>query len=78
MLRHHWRFGGPGRPPVSLKTIRGEVMLSRDLTWPTLVWNDGRCWAFLHDLQPAVLARVMARLRESELERSDPNGSFAL
>jgi len=45
-----------------------------DLAWPALVWNSGRCWAYLHDLEFAALRRVMQRLRETELQRSEPHG----
>ena len=69
-----WRFGGPGRPPIGLETIRGEIHLTLDLAWPAIVWNDGRCWAHIHDLEPKALAKVMESLRAAELARSAPHG----
>ena len=74
--QRQWRFGGPGRPPVTASAIRGEYFVSMDLIWPAIVWNEGRCWAFFHDLAPAALARIIERLRETELERSAPLGSL--
>jgi hypothetical protein len=72
-----WRFGGPGRPPVTASTLRGgEFQISMELSWPALVWNDGRCWCYLHDLEVVALRRIMARLRETELQRSQPHGLF--
>ncbi len=73
-IQRQWHFGGPGRPPVKLAQIRGEAFISMDLTWPAIVWNEGRCWAHLHDLAPAALQRIMEALRTTELERSDPHG----
>jgi len=72
-----WRFGGPERPPVKLEQIRGEVFVSMDLAWPAIVWNSGRCWAHLHDLDPRSLACVMEALRSAELDRSSPHGQRA-
>lgn len=73
-----WRFGGPGQPPVRLAQIRGATaFVSMDLTWPALVWNDGRCWAHLHDIEPRALAKVMEALRQAELERSAPHGPLS-
>ena len=73
-MTRHWRFGGPGRPPVRMDQIRGEAMVSMDLAWPALLWNEGRCWAYLHDLESPTLQRLMDRLRKTELERSAPHG----
>jgi hypothetical protein len=69
-----WRFGGPGHPPVTFGPIRGEWFLSLDLLWPAVVWNGGRCWAYLHDLDHRALHRVIADLREAELDRHYPHG----
>lgn len=69
-----WRFGGPGRSPVRLDQIRGAVAITMDLAWPAIVWNDGRCWAHLHDCEPRALAKVMESLRKTELDRSAPHG----
>ncbi len=72
--KRRWHFGGPGQPPVTASMIRGEYFMSQDLAWPAVVWRGGRCWAYLHDLAPAALQRIMERLRETELDRSAPHG----
>ncbi len=69
-----WRFGGPGRPLVKTEQIRGSIFVSMDMAWPAIVWNKGRCWCHLHDLEPRALGRVMDALRETELDRSAPHG----
>ncbi|QLB63466.1 hypothetical protein A9O66_14390 [Paraburkholderia caribensis] len=69
-----WRFGGPGRAPVEFSAVRGEWWVTRDLIWPAVVWNDGRCWAYLHDMTPAAVQHVLERLRNAELDRSTPHG----
>lgn len=69
-----WRFGGPGRPPVAFDVIRGEWWLSHDLLWPAVVWRNGRCWSYLHDMTPAAVQAILARLRDAELDRSRPHG----
>lgn len=68
-----WRYGGPGRPPVALAAIRGEIQMTFDLAWPAVMWNEGKCWAYLHDLDTETLAMVMSSLRVAELERSAPH-----
>lgn len=76
-FQNQWRFGGPDRPPVPFSAIRGEWFVSRDLTWPALVWNEGRCWAYLHDLEPSAREVIMCLLREAEMGRSHPHGLLA-
>ncbi len=66
------RFGGPGRAPVGFGVVRGVWMLQKDLTWPAVVWNDGRCWAYLHDMTPAAVQHVLESLRDAELDRVPP------
>jgi hypothetical protein len=66
------RFGGPGKAPVDFSVVRGAWMVCKDLTWPAVVWNDGRCWAYLHDMTPASVQRVLECLREAELDRVPP------
>jgi len=74
----HWRFGGPGRPLVRLDQIRGPVMVSRDMIWQSVVWNGGRCWAYVHDCDPLARTKILDSLREAELARSDPHGTLKL
>lgn len=71
---HNWRFGGPGRSPVTTNEIRGNWSISQDLVWPAIVWNDGKCWAYLHDLSAVARNQIMGKLREAELDRSHHNG----
>ncbi len=75
-IERQWRFGGPGRPKVTIGRIRGESWISMDLCWPVLVWNRGACWAYLHDLDLDVVACVLESLRRTELERSHPHSSL--
>lgn len=75
--KRQWHFGGPGRPLVTTTQIRGEAFISMDLTWPAIVWNEGRCWSYLHDLAPAALRKVMDALRQTDLERRSPHGPLA-
>ena len=48
------------------------------MIWPTIAWNSGRCWAYLHDLEPQALSIVMHALRQAELERADPHSVLLL
>ena len=66
------RFGGPGWPPVHRAQIRGEWWITKDLIWPAVVWNETRCWAYLHDLTPDTLQWVMDCLRQAEIDRHSP------
>ncbi|WP_150124058.1 hypothetical protein [Cupriavidus nantongensis] len=66
------RFGGPGWPPVRRTQIRGEWRVTKDMIWPAVVWNDGYCWAYFHDLTPDTLQWVMDMLREAEFDRHPP------
>lgn len=68
-----WRFGGPNRQPVPFSAIRGVWYITQDLAWPAVVWNGGRCWAYLHDLTPNGREALAAALRDAELERSHPH-----
>lgn len=72
--QRQWRFGGPGRAPVQYSAIRGAWFLSIDLLWPAVVWNGGRCWAYLHDLDNEAAQMVLDALRDAELGRSHPHG----
>lgn len=44
-----------------------------DLIWPAIVWNEGRCWAYLHDMAPDALNMVVSELRNAETDRSLPH-----
>ena len=66
------RFGGLGWAPVHRAQIRGEWWVTKDLIWPAVVWNEARCWAYLHDLTPDTLQWVMTCLRQAELDRQPP------
>lgn len=68
------RFGGPGVVPVSFDVVRGKWCVHKDLSWPAIVWNHGRCWAYLHDMTPSAVQHVLECLREAELDRSQPHG----
>jgi hypothetical protein len=74
--RGRWRFGGPGAAPVDFSVVRGAWLLSKDLIWPAILWNDGRCWAYLHDMTPTAVQHVLELLRDAELERSHPHGTL--
>lgn len=69
-----FRFGGPGAPAVKFSVVHGPWILGKDLVWPTVVWNDGRCWAYLHDMTPSAVQHVLECLREAELDRCQPHG----
>ena len=68
------RFGGPGAAPVGFHVVRGPWAVQKDLTWPAVAWNDGRCWAYLHDMTPSAVQHVLECLREAELDRCQPHG----
>ena len=70
------RFGGPGREPVDFRVVRGMWLVCKDLAWPAVVWNNGRCWAYLNDMTPAAVQHVLECLREAELDRSYPHGTL--
>jgi hypothetical protein len=68
------RFGGPGSASVSFDVVRGKWSVHKDLCWPAIVWNDGRCWAYLHDMTPSAVQHILDCLREAELDCSRPHG----
>lgn len=70
------RFGGPGLPPVEFRTVRGAWSVSKDLAWPAIIWNDGQCWAYLHDMTPTAVQHILEALRNAELDRSHPHGTL--
>lgn len=77
------RTGGPTLPaltiqfhtPVHYPAIRGLYGFTFQLEAPAIYWGrNGRCFAFLHDLTPEALARVMDDCRAVSDSRRDPFG----
>lgn len=56
--------------PVSYSAIRGAYHVSIQLEAPAIVWGkDGRCWAFLHDLEPRAVERILDDYRAATYDR---------
>lgn len=61
--------------PVHFQAIRGLYGFTQQLEAPAIYWGrNGRCFAFLHDLTPDALARVMADCRGATHDRRQPWG----
>lgn len=64
-LQFHW--------PVHFNAIRGQFGFSIALESPVIYWGrGGRCFAFLHDLTPEALDRVMEMCAEATDARRRP------
>ncbi|MBS0357543.1 MAG: hypothetical protein JSR83_26960 [Proteobacteria bacterium] len=62
--------------PVHFKAIRGLYGFTNQLEAPAIYWGrNGRCFAFLHDLTPEALARVMDDCRGAAHDRRQPWGA---
>lgn len=62
--------------PVHFQAIRGLYGFTYQLEAPAIYWGrNGRCFAFLHDLTPEALARVMADCRAATHDRRQPWGT---
>lgn len=62
--------------PVSFDAIQGQYTFTGQLEAPAIYWGkNGRCFAFLHDLTPEALARVMADCRHAAHDRRQPWGT---
>lgn len=60
--------------PVRYGNIRPPYNISRQLEAPLLYWGrGGRCWCFMHDLDPKALAQVMADFRAATMARRHPH-----
>lgn len=67
-LQFHW--------PVHFNAIRGPFGFSLALESPAIYWGrGGRCFAFLHDLTPEALERVMGLCAEATDARRRPWGA---
>lgn len=67
-LQFHW--------PVHFHAIRGPFGFSLALESPAIYWGrGGRCFAFLHDLTPAALDRVMGLCADATNARRRPWGA---
>lgn len=61
--------------PVHFQAIRGLYAFTYQLEAPAIYWGrDGRCFAFLHDLTPEALTKVMADCRAATFQRRGPFG----
>jgi len=61
--------------PVHFQAIRGLYGFTNQLEAPAIYWGrNGRCFAFLHDLTPEALARVMTDCRGATHDRRQPWG----
>lgn len=59
--------------PVEIQAIRGWYSFTWRLEAPVICWGrNGRCFAFLHDLTPEALEKVMADCRSATLQRRGP------
>lgn len=62
--------------PVHFQSIRGLYGFTNQLEAPAIYWGrNGRCFAFLHDLTPEALARLMADCRAAAHDRRQPWGA---
>ncbi len=62
--------------PVYYRSIYGTYGFTAQLEAPAICWGrNGRCFAFLHDLYPDALSRVMADCRGASQGRRNPWGS---
>lgn len=80
----HHRTDADGTPtlrlqfhyPVHYGSIRGAYGFTFALEAPAIHWgSDGRCFAFLHDLTPRALDRVMDDCAAATQGRRNPWGS---
>lgn len=62
--------------PVHFQAIRGLYGFTNQLEAPAIYWGrNGRCFAFMHDLTPEALARVMTDCRAATHDRRQPWGT---
>lgn len=80
------RTAGPSLPaltiqfhsPVHFQAIRGLYGFTNQLEAPAIYWGrNGRCFAFLHDLTPEALAKVMDDCWAASDSRRNPFGRYS-